>query len=171
MKQRQNRASNALAFAQLQNQAAYQIAQLQQGDEQLDLNRDKLAAQLEKAKPDVVKIYQGFGYIDEDGKATEKGITAYGTELGVLNAMTTASTTTRQTDTQRSSAALTKVLQGSNDPDDIAAAAERSLFKEIAKLMQTEDVNEILQQIRTTLPNAQAAPATGDPLGLASPAA
>ena len=123
MKQRKEAASNALAFAQLQNQAAFQIAKLQQGDQQLDLNREKLAAQLEKAKPDIVKIYQGFGYLDDDGKATDKGIEAYGTELGLLNAMTTSSSKLKTTDTQRSTNALTKVLQGSNDAEDIAAAA------------------------------------------------
>ena len=176
MKQRKEAASNALAFAQLQNQAAFQIAKLQQGDQQLDLNREKLAAQLEKAKPDIVKIYQGFGYLDDDGKATDKGIEAYGTELGLLNAMTTSSSKSKTTDTQRSTNALTKVLQGSNDAEDIAAAAESSLFKEVAKLMQTEDVNEVIQQLRNTLPRSQSSPATstnttipttGDPLNLA----
>ena len=180
MKQRKEAASNALAFAQLQNQAAFQIAKLQQGDQQLDLNREKLAAQLEKAKPDIVKIYQGFGYLDDDGKATDKGIEAYGTELGLLNAMTTSSSKLKTTDTQRSTNALTKVLQGSNDAEDIAAAAESSLFKEVANLMQTEDVNEVIQQLRNTLPRSQSSPATstnttipttipttGDPLNLA----
>ena len=180
MKQRKEAASNALAFAQLQNQAAFQIAKLQQGDQQLDLNREKLAAQLEKAKPDIVKIYQGFGYLDDDGKATDKGIEAYGTELGLLNAMTTSSSKLKTTDTQRSTNALTKVLQGSNDAEDIAAAAESSLFKEVANLMQTEDVNEVIQQLRNTLPRSQSSPSTstnttipttipttGDPLNLA----
>ncbi len=176
MKQRQNAATNGFAFAQLQNQAAFQIAKLQQGDQQLDLNREKLAAQLEKAKPDIVKIYQGFGYLDDEGKATDKGIEAYGTELGVLNAMTTSSSKSKTTDTQRSTNALTKVLQGSNDAEDISAAAESSLFKEVAKLMQTEDVNEVIQQLRNTLPRSQppsttpantTIPTTGDPLNLA----
>jgi len=176
MKQRQNDATNGFAFAQLQNQAAFQIAKLQQGDQQVDLNREKLAAQLEKAKPDIVKIYQGFGYLDDEGKATDKGIEAYGTELGVLNAMTTSSSKSKTTDTQRSINALTRVLQGSNDAEDISGASESSLFKETAKLMQTEDVNEVLQQLRKTLPVSQppsttpantTIPTTGDPLNLA----
>ena len=90
--------------------------------------------------------------------------------------MTTSSSKSKTTDTQRSTNALTKVLQGSNDAEDISAAAESSLFKEVAKLMQTEDVNEVIQQLRNTLPASQppsttpantTIPTTGDPLNLA----
>lgn len=131
-KERQNQATNAIALATLQNNAAFQIAKISQGDEQLDLSRDKLAATIEAARPDVQKIYIDAGYLDPDGKATQKGIDAFGSEMDLINRVATGAKTIKgPTDADKNAEALENAIKARAAGQSIDAADMSRLPKEI----------------------------------------
>ena len=122
-----------------------------------------------KNQTDFIKNGVAIGYLEKDGdnyEWTESGEKWKDENIdSITNSMLLGVTgASKTTDTQRSTTALAQVLEGSNDPNLIAAAAESSLFKSIGTVLGTEDVNEIIQQLRTSLPKAQAQASPSTPV-------
>ena len=95
--ERELEANIAQARATLQLNAIKSIEDLRQGQDTIDLNRDKLAATIEAGKPDEIKLFKELGIIDDKGKATNFGIQTLGGELEVLNAVLAQAKTARTT--------------------------------------------------------------------------